>query len=383
MTRAPIASGHTTVTRPPVTRAPVTRRAILRTTAVLGLAAPTVLRAHRARAAAVLNITAYDGFIPPAFRQQFEADTGIEVRVRLASSQAPELNLLVAERPSPLTDICTVTGNRIHQFFDAQVIEPLDTKRLKNWARINPLYTETDWIVVDGTTLAVPLLLGAEVLVYNTEKVAPAPDSWGAMFDPRYKRRTAYVIEDFLQCTMLYQGADGTFAAYVDKPEEAQRAVNAARDMLVKNKGQVLKFYEDGAVLQQLLINEDAVLAQAYAGTLAKLILAGKPIRFVIPKQGSISFVYNFAVVKNAPNRDNAYRFLDALLGYKDIGDAITRSAGYASTFIGAGATLTELESEAFLLTPEQLKRIKFASFKAQKLNSTLIDKAVEEVNAG
>jgi spermidine/putrescine-binding protein len=373
MTGEPIVSGHI----------PVTRRGILRTAGALGLAAPAVLRARRADAAGVLNVTAYDGFIPPAFRQRFEAETGIEVRVRLASSQSPELNLLIAERPSPLTDLCTVTGNRIHQFFDAQVIEPLDTKRLKNWSCINPLYTETDWIAVDGATMAVPLLLGAEVLVYSTEKVAPVPDSWGAMFDPRNKRRTAYVIEDFLQCTMLYQGADGTFAAYVDNPGEAQHAVNAARDKLISNKAQVLKFYEDGAVLQQLLLNEDVVLAQAYAGALAKLILAGKPIRFVIPKEGSISFVYNFAVVKNAPNRDNAYRFLDALLGYKDIGDAITRSAGYASTFIGAGTTLTELERQAFLLTPDQLKRIKFASYKAQKLNSTLIDKAVEEVNAG
>lgn len=368
-----------------MTRNPLgfSRRQLMRGAGALSLAAPVVLRPRRAAAAGVLNITAYDGFIPPAFKQQFETETGIQVNVRLASSQAPELNLLVAERPGPLSDICTVTGNRIHQFFDAQVIEPLDTGRLRNWSRINPLYTATDWIAVDGATMAVPLLLGAEVLVYNTSKLTPAPDSWGAMFDPRYQRRTAYVIEDFLQCTMLYQGADGTFAAYVDKPEQAQQAVNAARDMLIRNKAQVLKFYEDGAELQQMLINEDVVLAQAYAGSLSKLILAGKPIRFVIPREGSISFVYNFAVVKNAPNRDNAYRFLDALLGYKDIGDVITRAAGYASTFLGAGATLTELERQAFLLTPDQLKRIKFASYKAQKLNSTLIDKAVEEVNAG
>jgi hypothetical protein len=44
---------------------------------------------------------------------------------------------------------------------------------------------------------------------------------------------------------------------------------------------------------------------------------------------------------------------------------------------------LSELERQAFLLTPDQLKRIKFASHKAQKLNSTLIDRAVEEVQAG
>ncbi|HTZ80695.1 MAG TPA: extracellular solute-binding protein [Stellaceae bacterium] len=361
----------------------VTRRTVLRAAGGAAIVAPAVLRARPASAAGVLNITAYDGFIPPAFKQQFQKDTGIELRVRLASSQAPELNLLVAEREHPLSDLCTVTGNRIHQFVDAQVIEPLDVGRLRNWKAINPLYTESDWIAVEGATMAVPLLVGAEVLVYNTEKVQPPPDSWEAMFDPRYRGKTAYVIEDFLQCTMLLQGADPTFAAYVDKPEEAARAVNAARDRLIKNKSQVLKFYEDGAVLQQLLIGEDVVLAQAYAGTLAKLILAGRPIRLVIPREGSTAFVYNFAVVKGAANRDNAYRFLDALLAYPDIGAALTRSAGYSSTFLGAEASLNELERATFLLTPEQLKRLKFLSYKGQKLSSELIDRAVAEVEAG
>jgi len=361
----------------------VSRRSVLRTTCGLLVATPAILSARSAAAAPVLNITAYDGFIPPAFRQRFEAETGIELRVRLASSQAPELNLLVAERANPLTDICTVSGNRIHQFTEAQIIEPLDTTRLKNWQRINPLYRESDWISVEGKVMGVPLLVGADVLVYNTNKVTPPPDSWGAMFDPRYKRRTAYVIEDFLQCTMIYQGADGTFAAYVDKPGEAALAVNAARDFLIQHKGQVLKFYEDGNVLRQLLIGEDVVLAQAYAGTLAKLILDGLPIRLTIPREGSIAFVYNFAVVKNAVNRENAYRFLDAMLAYPEIGAALTRSAGYTSTFLGAEESLTELEKQTFTLTPDQLSRLRFLSYKAQALSSSLIDRAVTEVEAG
>jgi spermidine/putrescine transport system substrate-binding protein len=330
----------------------------------------------------VVKVTAYDGFIPPAFKKQFEADTGIEVQVRLVDSQAPELNLLVAERPHPLSDICTVTSNRIHQFVEAAVIEPLDLKRLPSWGRIDPLYTEAAWNSVNGARMGVPLVVGTEVLVYNTEKVVPPPDSWGAMFDARFKHKTAYVIEDFLMCTMLYQGADGTFASYIDKPEAASRAVDAARDTLIHNKSQVLKYYEDGSELQQLLIGEEVYLAQAYAGSLTKLILAGQPIRFVIPREGSLGFVYNFSVVKGAPNRDNAYRFLDALLVYPGIGPELSRSAGYTSTFIGAEAGLSEPEKAAFVLTPDQLKHIHFLSYEGQAISSKLIDRAVQEVQA-
>jgi spermidine/putrescine transport system substrate-binding protein len=355
---------------------------VLRAAGAASLVAPLLRRPGQAAAAGVVKVTAYDGFIPPAFKQQFEADTGIEVQVRLVDSQAPELNLLVAERPHPLSDICTVTGNRIHQFVEAAVIEPLDVERLKSWGRIDPLYAEAAWNSVNGARVGVPLVMGAEVLVYNTGKVVPPPDSWGAMFDTRFKGKTAYVIEDFLQCTMLYQGADGTFASYVGNPEAAAHAVDAARDTLIRNKGQVVKYYEDGSELQQLLLDEEVWLAQAYAGSLTRLILAGQPIRFVIPREGSLGFVYNFSVVQGAPNRDNAYRFLDALLAWPSIGPELSRSAGYTSTFIGAEAGLIEAEKAAFVLTQDQLKRIHFLSYQGQALSSKLIDRAVQEVQA-
>ena len=69
----------------------VTRRAVL---AGAALAAPALLRAGPVAAAGVLNVTAHDGFVPPAFGQAFEAETGAQVRIRLIAGQAPELTLL-------------------------------------------------------------------------------------------------------------------------------------------------------------------------------------------------------------------------------------------------------------------------------------------------
>lgn len=358
----------------------VTRRAVL---AGAALAAPALLRAHPATAAGTLGVTAYDGFVPPAFQRQFEAETGTRVRLRLAASQAPELSLLVSERDHPLTDICTVTGSRLHQFVEAGIIEPLDTARLRNWGRVNPLYAGADWNRVGGAVMGVPLVVGANVLVFDTAEVRPAPDSWGAMFDPRYKGRVTYNIEDFLLCTMLLQGADPTFVSYLGSPADAARAVDAAQDKLVGAKSQVVRFFDEGSELQQMLTGGDAVLAQTYASTPARLILAGQPFRRVLPREGSMGFVYNFAVVKNAPNRDAAYRFLDALLGAPGMEAALTRSAGYTSSLEDAGAGLTEAERAAYGLDPAALGRLRFARHEGQALSSALIDRAVEEVRAG
>lgn len=359
-------------------------QSVTRRTALAGvLAMPAILRAGTASAAGALNVTAYDGFVPAAIKTQFENQSGVEVRIRLAASQALELSLLVTERDHPLTDMCTVSGNRLHQFIEAGIIEPLDTTRLKNWNRINPLYAEADWLRVGGAVVAMPLVIGTNVLVFDTREVKPAPDSWDAMFDPKYKGRVTYDIEDFLLCTMILQGADPTFVSYAGKRHAAEHAVNAARDKLIASKSQVVRFFDEGSELQQLLLGGDAALAQTYASTPARLILAGQPFRRVVPREGSLSFVYTLAIVKGAPNRDAAYRFLDMLLGTPGVEAALTRSAGYTSTFVDAGAGLTEIEQAAYGLEPGALGRIRFPHFEGQALSSALIDHAVEEVRAG
>jgi spermidine/putrescine-binding protein len=230
--------------------------------------------------------------------------------------------------------------------------------------------------------MGVPLALGADVVVYHTGEVSPAPDSWGVLFDAKYRGRVTYDIEDFLLCTMLYQGADPTFVAYLDRPEEAARAVNAARDLLIRNKAQLVRFFDEGDELQQLLTGGDAVLAQTYASTPGRLILAGQPFRRVVPKEGTMAFVYTFAMVKGAPHRDAAYRFLDAMLGAPGMAAEFTRSAGYASGLCDATAGLTDLELAAYGLPPEALGRIRFSRYEGQALSSSLIDRAVEEVKA-
>jgi len=370
-----------TVARPRVANlvGSLTRRQL--GTGAAAAAASLALGGSAARAAGSVNVMAYDGFIPPTFKRQFESDSGVEVKIRPAASQAPELSLMIAERPQPQSDIATVAGHRLHQFVEADLLAPIDVSRLKNWGKLNPIYAKAEWLTVTGEIMGAPLAIGSERLIANVDK-AGRPDSWGAMFDPKFKGRTTYSIEDFLQCVMAYQGADGTFMAYLNKPDGAQKAVNAARDLLIKEKSQVAKYYETGSELQQLMVSEEVVLAQGYAGTLASLILAGKPIELIVPKEGSFAFAYTFALVKGSPNPDNAYRLLDALLGYPGISAALTRSSGYTTTFADAGEGLSEAERKAYGLPPDALERLKFFRYEGQSLSSALIDKAVEEVKA-
>ncbi len=80
----------------------VTRRSAMKLLAAGAgvLAAPSILRPAFAQSK-VVNITTYDKFVPQSFIDQFQKDTGIEVRIRLTDDQGKQYNLLTAEGPHP------------------------------------------------------------------------------------------------------------------------------------------------------------------------------------------------------------------------------------------------------------------------------------------
>ena len=326
------------------------------------LALPYLIRPRPSWAQSnVLNVTTYDKFLPQEFLDKFQKDTGIQVNVRLTDDQGKQYNLLAAEGANPSTDIVTVAGHRYSQFISSNLLAPLDTGKIPNWKNLNPAYQNAPWAEVDGKLWGLPILAGYEGLAVNTNYVKD-PQSWEVMFDPQYKGLTSYIVSDFMTITMQYLGFDGDFVSYTDKREEAQKATNDARDLLIKHKDMVRKYYDAGSEVQQMFINEDIYLAHAWSGPAAKLIMDGHPIKLSVPKEGTYGFCYTLNVVNNAPNADNAYKLLDAILASPEVGASMTRQSGFASTISGVPEALTERERAANTLPQEQVERIVFFS---------------------
>lgn len=359
------------------------RKFVLGAAATAGvLASPAIIRPAFAQSN-VVNVWTYANFLPTEFKIQFERDTGIHVQERLVDDQGKQFNLLAAEQPAPTVDIITVAGHRFNQFVNSGLIEAVDIDALKHWQAINPAYSGADWLKVNGDLYGVPLLAGAEILAYNTDMVTPEEAStWAVMFDEKFKGQTAYTLQDMMSITMLFLGYDPTMVAYMDDPAEAKRIVEEVRDFLITHKPWVRNYYDGGAEVQQMFINQDIAVALAWSGPISALIMEGAPVDMTVPEEGSIAFVYNFNVVANGPNRENAYTLLDAILGEPSVGTAMTRASGYLSTIRGADAGLDERERRATTFSDEELSRLTFFNTAADELKYPLVDPAVEQIKA-
>lgn len=368
-----------------MTKLRVNRRRFLGTAAAGSalIASPAYLRRAHAQGSGEVNIWTYNDFIPEDFRQQFEAETGIKVNVRLVDDQGKQFNLLAAEAPSPTVDILTVAGHRFLQFIDSDLLAPIDTGRLSNWGNINPVFSESDWAVINGERWGAPILSGAEVLAYNTEVVSEEEaQTWDTLFSEKYANQTAYILQDMMSVVMLYLGHDGNMVAYLDDPQRAAEIVTEARDFLIANKPKVRKYYDAGAEVQQMFVNQDIVLGHAWNGPIATLITDGFPVAMTIPREGSYGFVYTLNIANNAPNADNAYRFLDTLLSSGEIGANMTRASGFISTYKDASQHLSEVEQKASSFPEDQLEGLQFFRAEANELKYGLVDPAVEQIKA-
>ena len=360
------------------------RRKFIGMTALAGaaLASPAYIRRASASGGEV-NIWTYNDFVPQSFKKQFEAETGIKINIRLVDDQGKQFNLLAAEQPNPTVDIMTVAGHRFLQFIDNKLLAPLDTDRLTNWGKINPTFSESDWATINGEKWGAPILSGMEVLAYNSELVSMEEAlTWDTLFSEKYSGQTAYIIQDMMSIVMLMLGYDGNMVAYLNDPDKAASIVEEAKQFLIQKKPLVRKYYDSGAEVQQMFVNQDIALGHSWNGPAAALINDGFPLGMTIPREGSYGFVYTYNIANNAPNLDNAYTFLNAILASPEIGASMTKASGFISTYKDASKYLTDLEKRSTSFPEDQLANLQFFRAEANKMKYGLVDPAVEAVKA-
>ena len=357
----------------------LSRRSALQGIAIAGgsLFAPGLLR-HAHAAARELNILSYPGFVPADFLRTFEEATGIKVKIKETDQAHVVFNTLVADAGRPSADLVVSVGHLLPRFRPNALLKPLDLDRLKSWDVVRKSFSESDWLNLDGRAWGVPLLVGFQTLAWNKELEPSALDSWGAIFDEKYKGRISWRLNEFLHFALTYLGHDQDLVDYVGDEAKARAVVKEATDFVIAHKPLVRKFYDSTAELEQLFVNEEIIVTHARNGLIGNLLQNDFPVAYEIPKEGSASFVYNWSLTEGAKNEDAAYAFLEAYLAQEGLGSTLQKTSGYLSTF----ATADQQAEGVATLTDEQLSRIKFYRLGNDELKDQLFAEAEAKINA-
>ncbi|MGH7057337.1 MAG: extracellular solute-binding protein [Acetobacteraceae bacterium] len=325
----------------------LSRRSVLGAAA---LAAPALL-ARRADAAERCVVGTWGGDYGKQLRhnigQPILKPEGIDV-VQAIGDEAPRIARLFAERrlPRGTFDIACLETPNGYRAATAGLVEKVDTSKVPNLAHVSPL-------LHSGTFMPdeyVPQIWSAQVLAYNPQRMTNPPTRLAGLLDPRWKGKVG------VQAKLGFWLMMGAALAVGGSPD----AFDKAKQYFLKLAANGLRLYPETDDLAPAFKSGEIDVGIIWLARTVMWQNAGFPVRGLVPEEGAITFISGMVVPKNAPDKQAAYKYLNALLEPSaQLGFA--EHMGYLPTvnnvkLTGRTATQLALPKDAKLVQPDYAK---------------------------
>ena len=204
-------------------------------------------------------------------------------------------------------DVLQADSFYFRKYWDEGMIDVLDYADFESAATLYPEFQDVEIWRQDGGYLAYPSMWAPYPIVYNPDYVDPPPDSWSALWDPKYAGRISMLDRpvEAIVATALMLGFENPFALTTEE-------LKAVEEALIEQKPLVRTYWRDVEQLSNIMAGEEVYLSMAFGpGAAAEIRDRGTPCEAVIPKEGSQGWIDGSAIVKGAKNPEAAIKWID------------------------------------------------------------------------
>lgn len=272
-----------------------------------------------------LNIVAWAGYVEDGANDpgidwvsSFEEETGCQVNVTLGNTSDEMFTLMQTGN----YDLVSASGDASNRLIAAGSVQPVNLDLIPNYADVFEGLKNKPHNSVDGVPYGVPHGRGANLLMWNTEQVSPAPDSWAIVWEPDSQwasqvagKVTAYdspiYIADAAVYLMATQPELGIMNPYA--LDDAQFA--AAVDLLKQQRQIVGRYWA-------LYIDEIAAFqsGDSLVGTTWQVIVnvlrmdPPSPVEAVLPVEGSTGWSDTWMLSSQSAHPNCGYLFMNHII---------------------------------------------------------------------
>ena len=293
-----------------------------------------------------LNFLTWADYIKPELIKQFEQETGIKVNVDYVDSHYSLEAKIIA-----INNDYDVTVPALAPFFMRQVqfglFQPLDHSKLKNYKYIDPRVIKIEEHANNSQNYAVPFMIDTIGIGYDHKKITEImPDapinSLKLVFDPE-------IVKNFASCGVeMLDSSEEIFALAliylgIDPNSESEQDLKKAAEVLHKIRPFINNI--NSALYFNNLGSGDNCLVIGYSGDIVHArqmsYKSGNnlDIRYVLPKEGSVMTLDLMAIPVGAPNKENAYKFIDFIMR-PDINALIANFIGFTSPNLASSSLI-------------------------------------------
>ena len=243
----------------------------------------------------------------------FEKETGCKVNFKVGNTSDEMVQLM----QSGEYDVVSASGDASLRLIYGGDVAPVNTDLIPNYADVYDNLKMQQWNSVNGVAYGVPHGRGANLLAYRTDKVNPAPTSWGAVFDSNspYKGKiTAYDSPIYIADAALYlmKTQPDLGIKYPYALDQAQ--FDAAIELLKQQKPLIGEYWGDYLKHVASLKSGNTLRGTTWQVNINLAKSEGTKVEGIKPVEGSTGWSDTWMVSSKAAHPNCAYMWLNHII---------------------------------------------------------------------
>jgi putative spermidine/putrescine transport system substrate-binding protein len=257
-----------------------------------------------------LNMIAWEGYLQPQWVKPFTASTGCKINPKYAGS-SDEMVTLMRSGGGNQYDMVSASGDASLRLIYGKDVQAVDPSKVPDFKNFGKAFQSPPNNTVNGKHYGISLQWGPNTLLYNTQKVKPAPTSWSVIYSNKYKGKVT-VPDNPIQIAdaALYLMKTNASLGIKDPYELTQTQFNAAINLLKQQKPLIKKYWALASDEIGLFKNGDAVVGASWPYQTNTLQAAKAPVKDLVPKEGATGWLDTWMVSSHTKNLDCAYKWL-------------------------------------------------------------------------
>jgi putative spermidine/putrescine transport system substrate-binding protein len=260
-----------------------------------------------------LNLVAWAGYVEEDWVAPFEADTGCQVNATLGNTSDEMVTLMKTGN----YDGVSASGDASNRLIAGGDVAAVNLDLIANYANVFEGLKNKPHNTVNGVAYGVPHGRGANLLMWRTDIVDPAPDSWGVVFDPESPytgKVTAYDAPIYIADAAVYLMSTKPDLNITNPYELDQAQFDAAVALLKEQRTVIGKYWSLYTDEIAAFTAGDSVVGTTWQ--VIKNVLDGEsvPVEVTLPKEGATGWSDTWMISSKAKNPNCMYAWMDYII---------------------------------------------------------------------
>ena len=193
----------------------------------------------------------------------------------------------------------------VQYFATSGLVQPWDTKLISNFKSLNPFMVKAGQY--QGKQYGIPADWGFDAILYRSDKVHPKSDSFGLLFDERYKGKITWYDDGVEMFTLV-----GYLLGFKNPYNQTDAQLKQAMQFLTSKRHLVRNIWSSEATMNTDFASGNVWIAYAWPADYWAMKSKGLKVRYMLPKEKPISWVGMFMLLKNTSRPQLAHAYVDA-----------------------------------------------------------------------